>query len=279
MTTATSHSPADPFHEWPLVVFTTLAIVGAGLLATPLVAWLTSGKPAPNADAVRWGAILLGAGLVVSTAHLGRPIRAPLASRGLGQSRLSAEVAAVGLALLLGIATAVLPSLSPALDLATAASAIALLVTLGLVYSLPGQRTWRGAVVWVPLTTGLGFSAVTLAASRGQVTDAIGAAAAVAVAADTALLASRWLSVARPRVPLAPRYASVFARRRPILVARFALVDVLPACCLLAGLPAGAVALLGLGILVDRITFYGLASQHTTEAEVGRVEAVIGSRG
>ena len=62
-----------------------------------------------------------------------------------------------------------------------------------------------------------------------------------------------------------------------ILASRLALVDILPAGCLLAGLPTLAAGLLALGILVDRVAFYGFASQHTTEAEVGWVEQVIAS--
>jgi anaerobic dimethyl sulfoxide reductase subunit C (anchor subunit) len=278
MMTTSSHPGAGSFHEWPLVVFTTLAIMGAGLLATPLVAWLAAGATASAAGTVRWGALLLGAGLVVSTVHLGRPFRAPLASLGLGRSRLSAEVVVTGVALLLGIATALLPHVSPVLDLTTAAAAAALLVTLGLVYALPGQQTWRGAVVWMPLTTGVAFAAVALAAFRGEASVAIGAVATAALAADTALVVVRRMSLVRPKTPLAPRYPSVFARRQVLLAARFALVDILPGCCLLAGLPAAAAGLLGLGILVDRVAFYGFASQHTTEAEVRQVEAVIGSR-
>jgi DMSO reductase anchor subunit len=278
MTTTSSHSGAGAFHEWPLVGFTTLAILGAGLLATPIVAWLAAGTTAPAAGALRWGVLLLGAGLVVSTVHLGRPFRAPLASLGLGRSRLSAEVVVAGVALLLGIATALLPHVSPVLDLTTAAAAVALLATLGLVYALPGQQTWRGAVVWMPLTSGVAFSAVALAAFRGEASVAIGAVATVALAADTALVVVRRLALTVPRVPLAPRYPSVFARRQTLLAARFALVDILPGCGLLAGLPQAAAGLLGLGILVDRLGFYGFASQHTTEAEVQQVEAVIGSR-
>ncbi len=246
--------------------------MGAGLLATPLVAWLAAGTPAPAADAVRWGALLLGAGLVVSIAHLGRPLRAPLASLGIGRSRLSAEIVVAGIALLLGIVTALLPYVSPVLDFATAAAALAFLVTLGLVYSLPGQQTWRGAVVWMPLTAGLGFAAVSL-----------GACGADHSSRSALRLWACWPLTPRcspfggcrsrvPRTPLAPRYPSVFARRDPILASRFALVDILPACCLLAGLPNVAAGLLGLGILVDRVAFYGFASQHTTEAEVRRVE-------
>jgi DMSO reductase anchor subunit len=278
MTTTSSHPGAGSLHEWPLVVFTTLAITGAGLLATPVVAWVALGTPTAAAGAVGWGAVLLGAGLVVSTVHLGRPLRAPLASLGLGRSRLSAEVVVAGVALLLGIATALLPHVSPVLDLTTPAAAVALLVTLGLVYALPGQQTWLGAVVWMPLTSGVAFSAVALAAFREEASVAIGAVATVALAADTALVVVRRMSLVRPMTALAPRYPSVFARRQTLLAARFALVDILPAGCLLAGLPAAAAGLLGLGILVDRVGFYGFASQHTTEAEVRQVEAVIGSR-
>jgi anaerobic dimethyl sulfoxide reductase subunit C (anchor subunit) len=276
MTTTSSRPGAGAFHEWPLVVFTTLAIMGAGLLAMPLVAWLALGARAPAASAVPWGTLLLGVGLVVSTAHLGRPLRAPLASLGIGRSRLSAEVVIAGIALMLGVASAVIPNVSPAMDFATAGAALALLVTLGLVYSLPGQQTWRGAVVWMPLTTGLGFSAVASAAMWSGPSVAIGVAAVGILAADTALLAVRRMSLAK-RAPLAPRYPSVYARRDLILVSRLALIDILPACFLLAGLPLAAAGLLALGILVDRFGFYGLASQHTTEAEVGRVEQVIAS--
>jgi DMSO reductase anchor subunit len=266
---------ATAFHEWPLVVFTTLAIMGAGLLATPSLAWLAAGTPAPAAGAIWWGALLLAAGLLVSIAHLGRPLRAPLAALGLGRSRLSVEVAMAGLALALGIATAVLPYVSPWLDLATAAAAIAFLTTLGLVYNLPGQQTWRGAVAWMPLSSGLGFGAVALAGIWGGAVVAIGAVAAVALAADTALLIVRRLALMWPAAALAPKHPSIFARRQWLLAARFALVDILPGCCLLAGLPKGAAGLLGLGILIDRLAFYGFASQHTTESEVARVEAAL----
>jgi DMSO reductase anchor subunit len=258
-------------------VFTTLAIMGAGLLATPIVAWLAAGATAPAAGAVRLGVLLLGAGLAVSTAHLGRPFRAPLATVGIGRSRLSAEIAVAGVALLLGIVTALLPNVSAFLGFTTAAAALAFLVALGLVYALPGQQTWRGAVVWMPLTEGLGFSLVAFGAMWSGPLVAIGVAAVGVLAADAALLAAQRMSLVRPGTPPAPRYPPVFARRDLILVSRLALVDVLPAGCLLAGLPSIAAGLLGLGILVDRIAFYGFASQHTTEAEVERVEQFMAS--
>ncbi len=272
MTTTSFRLGSGAFHEWPLVVFTTLAITGAGLLATPFVAWLAAGTTAPAAGAVRLGVLLLAAGFAISTVHLGRPFRAPLAAVGVGRSRLSAEIVVASIALVLGLVTALLPQAPPVLGLATATGALALLVTLGLVYALPGQQTWRGAVVWMPLTSGLGFSTVAFGATWSGPFVAIGIAAVGILAADAALLAARRMSLVRPAAPLAPRYPSVYSSRDLILLSRLALVDILPACCLLAGLPAVAAGLLGLGILVDRIAFYGFASQHTTEAEVDQVE-------
>lgn len=270
-----SASPASSFHEWPLVIFTTLGVMGAGLLATPLLASAAAGTPAPATVSLRWGAALLAVGLAVSFAHLGRPLRAPLASSGLGRSPLSAEVVAAAVAAIAGATAAFLPYVSPVLDLAAAAAAVVFLVTLGLVYALPGQQTWRGAVAWMPLTSGLGFGAVGLAAFWGEALTAIGAVAATVLAADTALLVVRRLALVWPREPVAPRYPAVFARRQALLLARFALVDILPGLGLLAGFRWTAVALFGLGVLVDRAAFYGLAAQRTTESEVARVEDLI----
>ncbi len=271
----TSGSAGHVFHEWPLVVFTTLAIMGAGLLATPLFAWAIAGTPAPAAGALPWGTLLLGAGLAVSLAHLGRPLRAPLAPLGLGRSRLSAEIVCAGVALFFGAAAAVFHYVSPVLDIAAALAPSRSCVTLGLVYSLPGQLTWRGAVVGMPLSSGLGFGAVSLAGLWGDAVVAVGALAAVALAVDTGLLILRRSALVFPRRPLSPRYPAIFARRQVLLAARFLLVDILPGICLLAGLPAAAAGLLALGILVDRLSFYGLACQHTTEAEVARVESLL----
>jgi DMSO reductase anchor subunit len=275
MTSSTGEDQA--LHEWPLVVFTTLAIVGAGLLATPLLAWATAGTPAVAAGLLPWGALLFACGLLVSLAHLGRPARAPLAALGFGRSRLSAEIVCASIALFLGVAASALPYTSPLLDLATAVAALGFLVALGLVYRLPGQRTWHGAVVWMPLSSGVGIGAVALAAQWGGAVVAIGAVAALVLAADTGLLILRRLSLGWLDDSFTPRHAGLFAARQPLLAIRFALVDLMPGLCLAAGLPKGAVGLLGLGILIDRLMFYGFAGQHTTEHEVARIERILGS--
>jgi DMSO reductase anchor subunit len=270
-----SRPSVDSLQEWPLAVFTTLAVMGAGLMSTPLLARIVAGTPAAAAGVVPWGALLLAAGLAVSLAHLGRPLRAPLAAIGLGRSRLSAEVVSAGVALALGIAAAALPYVSPVLDLVTAFAALTFLVTLGLVYSLPGQQTWRGPVVWMPLSSGLGFGAVALAGQWGGSVVAVGAVAVLVLAADTALLVVRRLALAWPPAGFAPAHPSLFARRDLVLALRLLLVDIVPGICLFGGLPKGAAGLLALGIFVDRLSFYGFAGQRTTESEVRRVEGLI----
>jgi DMSO reductase anchor subunit len=264
-------------HEWPLVVFTTLAITGAGLLSTPLVAALVAGTPATAAPALPWGAGLLAAGLAVSLLHLGRPGRAPQVIRAIGRSRLSTEVALAGVALIAGIGAALLPYTSPLLDAATGVAALAFLLALGLVYSLPGQPTWRGAVVGMPLTMGLGFGVVTIAGMWDGAVAAVAPVAAAVLAADIILLLLRRLALAWPPASLSPRHPSVFAHRHALLAARLALVDILPGCFMIAGLPRIAALGLGVGVLADRVTFYGLAAPATTEADLASAEELLGT--
>ena len=103
--------------------------------------------------------------------------------------------------------------------------------------------------------------------------------AAIVLAADVGLFV--WQLVGRSAGAAPSGRFAVFASLRALAlhlaghVARFLLVDILPGCLLVAGLPKGAAGMLGLGILVDRLSFYLLAAQHTTEAEIARVEGEI----
>jgi anaerobic dimethyl sulfoxide reductase subunit C (anchor subunit) len=270
-------------HEWPLVVFTTLAIMGAGLLTAPLLAW-SVGQASLPADLARAaasrlllpGTTLLAAGLLVSLAHLGQPRRAPLALAQAGRSRLSNEIVLASITLAAGAFASAFPYRSPVTALLPSIAAMAFLVSLGLVYALPGQLAWRGAVIASPLMLGLGFGIVALGslsswnpALAGSPTNGlvgIATIASIALAADVGLLLMRSVRVVRHTA--APSYSW-------LLAARFLLVDVLPLGLLLAGLPRGAAGFLGLGILVDRLAFYLFAVHQTTEAEIARVEAVI----
>lgn len=260
------------FHQWPLVVFTTLAITGAGLLTAPLVAWVGGqARAAASASALLLlGTALLAAGLLVSLAHLGQPRRAPLALTRAGRSRLSNEIVLASVTVGAGVFASASPDLSPATRLLPSVAAVAFLVSLGLVYALPGQRAWRGAVVASPLVLGAGFGTVALAAlsswnpaSPGlpRVAD-LAPVGAIFLAADVALVVWR-------------RRSSAAGWATLLMALRILMVDLVPGCLLVAGLPKGAAGSLGLGILVDRLSFYLLAEQRTTESEIARVEAAI----
>ena len=272
-----ARSHAGRFHEWPLVVFTTLAIMGAGTLTSPLVAGIVSPSMSAAAPVILLGTLLLAAGLVVSLGHLGRPARAPLAAMRFGRSWLSTEVVLGAATMFSGLLVGLLPHQFPAVTLLTGILAVAFLAALGLVYRLPGQQTWRGAVVFVPLTTGLGFGTLALAAAWDGAVITLGAIAAILLAADTILFILRRFRLAWPRSPIVPLHPELYEHRNVLLAARFALVAVIPGMLVLSGLPKGAAGSLGVGILLDRLMFYGFAAQHTTEAEIGTVEGTFGN--
>ena len=267
----TSRSRA--FDEWPLVVFTSLAIMGAGLWLTPLVAWLAGAPPAAAHPVLWFAPVLFICGFIVSQAHLGQPWRATLAARGIGMSRLSAEIVALIVLMAVGTTMVSRGETSALLQALTSLAALAFLLTLGFVYALRGQGTWRGAVMFSPLTLALGFGLLALTAVWDGAVLSVGHVAAVVLAADVTLLTVRRLRLTFPRHPMLPLYPAYFARRQHLLALRLLMVDLLPGALLAVGLPRPAVACLALGILTDRIAFYALASQHSTEAEIGAIEA------
>ncbi len=263
------------FDEWPLACFTALGIGGAGIVAArqvPAVAGLVAGSDA------RWhllaGGVLVGVGLLLSLLHLGRPFRAPRAMAGATHSALSQEV-------LLGLATAALslgaavPSpAAPLLAPLAGIFAALFLGALGLVYRLPGQNGWSGAASATAFTAGLATGALVLAAQIPTVPLRLFAFAFVF--ADLATFTLRWLTTAR-RVPGADAcYPAVFARRHVLLATRVAYLDLLPVFLLLVGHPVAAIVTLAAGLFIDRIAFYAVATRRSIEAEVARVEAIIG---
>jgi DMSO reductase anchor subunit len=272
-------------HEWPLVVFTALAIPGAGVFAARLLAELVHLAPAHTDLVLAAATIALFTGLVASLAHLGRPLRAPLAVRRAGRNALSTEIA-LALALLLVALLALLPATPPArrgaFDDAAGVLALGLLATLGLVYFLPARWPWHSTLVATPTCAGLAVGTVSLACAGNPQIVPI---ALVALLADGAIFALPWTArVAAPgrtvpcrRVPLvAPDHPAIFARRQALVALRILLVDLGPAAFLLARFPLAAVITILAGVLVDRFTFYGMAAGRSTESQIARVEAVIG---
>jgi hypothetical protein len=147
------------------------------------------------------------------------------------------------------------------------------LLSVGLVYRLKGQLTWRGFSVLTPLTGGLAFGAVVLASSTGGTGDS--RLALLLVSIDALVFSRRWREVVA--IPFSPAMlADPWQRSRsPLLAARLFLLDAVPFFALaVAPTPVAAVAA-ALGVAADRIGFYALALQQTTGREVAAVEARI----
>jgi DMSO reductase anchor subunit len=254
----------------PLIAFTTLAIAGAGIVSASSYFELVHGLGSRSAIAV--GAVLVAAGLAVSLGHLGQTRRACLAVRGAGRSALSNEallagcavavtVAAVGLS---GSYTRVLTALAGVVN-------AALLVSIGLVYSVRGQRTWEGFSAVTPLTGGLAFGAITVQTTAGGGDVYLGTLLVIAI--DALLFSQRWRDIAGIAFTGQMLADPWHVRRTQLLAARFFLLDAIPFFLLAATPTALAIPVAGAGLLVDRFSFYALALQHTTEHEIAGVEA------
>jgi DMSO reductase anchor subunit len=262
--------------HWPLVAFTSLAIAGAGLVAASACFELLYGLDSGRMVAA--GAGLLAAGLLVSLGHLGQKRRAGLAVRGAGRSALSHEALLAGVALAVAVILAAVGlsgSRMPVLTAMAGALNAAFLVSVGLVYHLRGQRTWRGFSAATPLSGGLAFGAVTVQALTP--TGGVLLGTLLFLAADALIFSRRWRGVAGMAFTEATLANPWSIHRSPLLGARFFLLDVIPFFLLAVSPTPLAVIAAAAGLLVDRFTFYALAVQHTTEYEIADIEAQMAS--
>lgn len=272
----------------PLVVFTTLAITGAGAIAWAGLSRGRSTPPDPTVHGLGLG--LLALGLAVSVLHLGRRDRAHLASRGLarvsGPGGFTPGFSAVSAEGALGLATLVFGTISlfevvPAWMIPYAGGfagslAIVFLWSIGHVYDLPGQVTWTGPSAYTPASGGVAFGAI-LAASLARRPDLF--MVVLAVAADTFVFLLRWRRITILALDGPAEESSWFERRHELLAARLLLLDAIPLIMTFVWPTPLAALVAAAGILVDRSGFYALERQHTTEREVDRVERVIGGSG
>lgn len=264
-------------HEWPLVLFSSLAIAGAGTLAVePMLLSAGTSDVAFVRERATWAAALMAVGLVVSLGHLGKPTRLALASRRFGRSWLSTEVVLGTLVALAGVVLVIGPDATPwqtALGAGASLVACAFLVSLGLVYRLRAQPAWPAAAS--PLLLGLSFGIVAHGAAAPETLARVVVPAIVLLAADAAVAGCRWWRACHVAPWILPSYPHIFRHRHLLYGGRLLLVNLAPAGLLLASAAPLADVSLGIGLLVDRIAFYGLAALHTTEAEVARIEALL----
>ena len=279
-------APVDGFHELPLVAFTALGTAGAGIgVANLLEASFAGGLPALSRPEGILLCVLLGAGLLVSSGHLGKPLRGPLALRRLGRSALSNEILALGSALVGGILGVALPPAHPlqgAVDLVACVGALSFLLALGAVYNLPGQLAWRGpALLLHPVVMGAAWG-LQVSSGRAWASGDILAPPALALwlalVADGLLFAYRWRILERRKDEGELSHPRAFRWRRVLLGARFTLASVATPLALMGPGWGAALFTFSLALLLDRFAFYTLAVRLTTESEVARVEALLGIR-
>ncbi len=269
------------FHEFPLMLFAALSIAGAGAAATPPLAYLFGlVHRAPERVEARIALFLLGSGLLVSLTHLGRPERMARALSGVGHNPLSTEVLAACMTLAACVGVFIFPpgGLPAFVMWGIAASAgVSFLVALGFVYRLEGQIAWSVPSEWVPLVLGSLYGLIALSAYTSRATSSLVTVILVLIAIDAGFWAVRWHNVERGFIYGQPIHPGIFAARRRILILRFLLVTVLPGLAYFSAMPVIALIILGIGLLHDRLAFYGLALQRTPEAEVSRVESILHS--
>ncbi|MEW5983191.1 MAG: DmsC/YnfH family molybdoenzyme membrane anchor subunit [Acidobacteriota bacterium] len=261
-------------HHWPLVTFTSLAIAGAGTVAADSLLTVAGG---PRETALSGlGAALMLAGLMTSLLHLGRPARLLQAVRRVGGSPLSNEVVLASLALAAAIASCMAGIgylWVPFAVWLSGGSAALFLVSIGLVYGTGGQLTWRGASVLTPLSGGLACG-VGVVEGLGQ-TAGVSAVSMLVLLADAAIFMLRWRRVTSLAVAGHEGEHPWFDRRHELLLTRFLLLDAIP-FVLLSASPSLLVPLVAMaGLVADRVGFYTLGVQHTTERELAAVEQAI----
>jgi DMSO reductase anchor subunit len=258
----------------PLVVFTSLAIAGGGIVAADAVllgmAHVDAARPVIAA-----GSALQAIALLVSLLHLGRARRAPLAARRIGRSPLSNEILMAGAALASSLAILATDWREPAPPVWRAAAGLlcaGYLLAIGLVYRLRGQLTWVGPAALTPMSAGCAFGAACIQACAVS-PDGVPRGVIFLLGADAAIFLLRWQEAAPIDGPAKAAGSSAFWRRRhQWFLARFALLDVLPMGLLFFHPTPIVIVSAACGVIVDRLAFYGAAVQRSTEREVDRVD-------
>jgi DMSO reductase anchor subunit len=262
------------------VLFSALSIGGAGIAVAIVLARL-GGWLDRAAEPGLWfvSGMMVGTAILVSVFHLGRIWRSHYALRRIGFSPLSSEIFLAAILVPLALAQADSPrldGLSPLLPYLAGLIGLSVLLLIGMVYNLKGQLPWRGPAAMIPLSQGMAFGlTVVLVVSYGY-SDYLGSMGPVAlIILDASLHGLRWKKIGSERTLGTPSHPAAVGQWKRLLLIRSALSHVFPLVALLASLPALAMVLLAMGIVHERLLFYALASQHTHEAEIARVEEVI----
>ncbi len=263
---------------FPLVAFSGLVVPAAGtLIGLALLVPVGGARPGMVQAAALGAAAALAVGLMLSLGHLGRRERMLLALRGLGRSRLSAEVGLAGLtlaaALVVAVSTGSGEAAPPLLPLYLGGAAgLLLLAALAWVYALPAQPAWNGPAVPAPMLLGLAWGLLTTPELlTGPRLDPSIPLAAV-LGADLFFFLLRLRRIRRSFPGATAAWPHLMRRRAGLAPLRLVMVDLLPLSLAAAGATRPAILVLAAGIFLERVLFYGFALKQTTEAEVDRME-------
>jgi Fe-S-cluster-containing dehydrogenase component/DMSO reductase anchor subunit len=233
-TIAASDWNLHPEHpHWPLVWLTVLTQVAAGVSAT---ATDVGGRMA--------AAVLAGAALAGSLAHLGRPAVAWKALRNLRRSWLSREVALFGLYAPLAALAVLVPAVAPV----AAVVGVAGVYASARLYIVPGRPSWN-----TPLTF-VAFGASGLAV--GPLITGSVPLAAVGAALALAALALNLVRLRRDGLMALRGTVELYLHRLRTWTALRVLLTVTGVVAAVAGVPAAAVTLLLAGEVMGRWLFY-----------------------
>jgi DMSO reductase anchor subunit len=278
--TLVGRSEPGGFHELPLVLFAALISAGGGVGSAQLIYGLmgwTSWVPTREVSFIV--ATLLLMGLLSSLGHLGRPTRGHRALHRVGRSRLSNEVAVVGLATVAALSAVLLPGetiLGVGSGLVYVVLAPAILLAVGFVYRMPGQITWIGLAPFHPLMLGLGLGLIVLLGWLPEGAQARGEFLILSVLMLDGVFvwdrARRILEASGEGIPVHPR---LMDQRTSALTLRVLLGILLPAVALLSGWRELAALSLFVNLFLDRFLFYGLAVRVNTEAAVRKAESAL----
>jgi DMSO reductase anchor subunit len=263
----------------PLVAFSGLVILAAGtLLGLALLGPAAGVRPEAVRTASLGAAAAVTIGLALSLGHLGRRKRMLLVLRGVGRSRLSAEVLLAVLTLVAALAVAasagkgVLPPLPRYLG---GGAGLLLLGAVAWVYALPGQPAWNGPAVTAPLLLGLAWGLMTVPKGPTEPHFPPAIPLAVVLGIDLVCFRLRLRRIERASAGARAAWPRLARRRTALAILRVVLVDLLPPLLTAAGAIGPAALGLAAGIFLERILFYGFALKQTTEAEVDRMEDLL----
>ena len=189
---------------------------------------------------------------------------------------MSNEVLLAGVAFSAMAGTAFLPSQGPLLTgvwIVGVLASWATLIAIGRVYRLKGTVGWSGGAVFQPLLLGLAAGVMVLLLGVSPYGELL-ALLILFLVLDAAAGFLRARRLTEGAEGFAPSHPALFRRVQLLLVSRFVLTNVAPAILALSGQTVAALIVLVLGIIVDRISFYGLALRHSTESEIARVQEV-----